>query len=66
MTLIVRLPLTHVMVFLGATDFLGLGELDGSTPAISAEVGVGLGVAFGEAVAVATTSGARVGSASLS
>ena len=64
MTLIVRLPLTHVMVFLGATDFLGLGELDGSTPAMSAEVGVGLGVAFG--VAVATTSGARVGSASLS
>ncbi len=64
MTLIVRLPLTHVMVFFGATDFLGLGELDGSTPAISAEVGVGLGVAFG--VAVATTSGARVGSASLS
>jgi hypothetical protein len=54
------------MVFLGATDFLGLGELDGSTPAMSAEVGVGLGVAFGEAVAVATTSGARVGSASLS
>jgi hypothetical protein len=52
------------MVFFGATDFLGLGELDGSTPAISAEVGVGLGVAFG--VAVATTSGARVGSASLS
>ncbi len=64
MTLIVRLPLTHVIVFLGATDFLGLGELDGSTPAISAEVGVG--VAFGEAVAVATTSGERVGSASLS
>ena len=64
MTLIVRLPLTHVMVFLGATDFLGLGELDGSTPAMSAIVGLGLGVAFG--VAVATTSGARVGSASLS
>jgi hypothetical protein len=52
------------MVFFGATDFLGLGELDGSIPAISADVGVGLGVAFG--VAVATTSGARVGSASLS
>ena len=64
MTLIVRPPLTHVMVFFGTTDFFGLGELDGSTPAISAVLGLGLGVAFG--VAVATTSGARVGRASLS
>ena len=54
------------MVFLGVTDFFGLGELDGSTPAMSAVVGVGLGVAFGEAVAVATTSGALVGRTSLS
>ena len=70
MTLIVRPPFTHVIVFLvliGRTLLgEGDGEGDGSMPAMSALliVGVGFGVAVGEAVAI--TSGDLVGSASLS
>jgi hypothetical protein len=66
----VRPPLTHVIVFfvlIGRTLLgEGDGEGDGSMPAISALliVGVGFGVAVGEAVAI--TSGDLVGSASLS
>ena len=58
MTLIVRPPLTHVIVVLvlDGRTLLGDGEGDGSTPAISALLIVGEG--FGVAVADATAAGA--------